>query len=196
MSSCHDLSLSAKIDFLAAYIIMTSSETFAIMTKLTSDPVTLRQLHLCHMVFRLNAAEQLHARNRFRMVALNDDSIGGRIYRSTLHGRLDGMYAYIGAVFDDMIKCYSICGDRHGKYIDNMLGMRSRCTYTNGRRDGTHTIYYNNGFIMRESMYVDGKLHGERTSYRNDGTLYKRRVYLNDVKQGKSVVYPPGVTRN
>lgn len=140
--------------------MMTTPEILAIMSKLTLNPTSLRHLHLAHAVFRLNAAEQFHARKRFRIVSISHHILGYRKYTNWYNylpcGRRDGIHTNIDKCHNNTIyKCYYVLGIKRGKRVElHASGLVStHGTFMNDYLDGVFTRYHADGSVASTQMF-------------------------------------------
>ena len=57
--------------------------------------------------------------------------------------------------------------------------------YSDEKRSGTWTAWYEDGKVWSEGAYVDGKRNGPGIVYHPNGRKYIESVYANDEKTGK-----------
>lgn len=158
---------------------MTASarETLVLISELTATPVMLRQLHLAHAVFRLNAAEQFRARKGFRTIVYG--GLDHAIFKYMLpHGVQDGMFArHCGG--GRVHEYYYIHDRKHGTHaewnVNNQLVALG--TYVADKMYGTYVEWSGSGRVEYVGMYVAGRRHGACTTYYRSGC----RKYLNFV---------------
>ncbi len=76
----------------------------------------------------------------------------------------------------------------HKNYYENGL-LREIFAVQDGKLDGIHNIFTNDGSPLREETFKDGKLHGVRRSYRKGGILRKEFYYKDGRKEGEGRAY-------
>ena len=72
-----------------------------------------------------------------------------------------------------------------GKIDDGL----ERGNYKSGRREGSWTIYRDNGQLKQKGEYKNGKKEGTWVSYYNNGQLKSNYEYKNNKLEGTSVNY-------
>ncbi|MBF0229320.1 MAG: toxin-antitoxin system YwqK family antitoxin, partial [Desulfamplus sp.] len=101
-----------------------------------------------------------------------------------LEGRNSLYYCYL----DDNGLCI-----RHGLFQvwdeNNLTQLLEQLFYCNGKKEGTSTVWYENGNKKEEGSYTNDKKNGLWTTWYDNGNKNKETTYLNDIKEGHYVEY-------
>ena len=81
-----------------------------------------------------------------------------------------------------------IVGDFEFFYPDGQLS-RKGSSDAQGRYQGTHLHYWEDGKLSGEYHYLNGQLHGEQKSYYTNGQLRDHQHYVNGVESGLAQSY-------
>lgn len=81
-----------------------------------------------------------------------------------------------------------IVGDFEFFYPDGQLS-RKGSSDAQGRYQGTHLHYWEDGKLSGEYHYLNGQLHGEQKSYHTNGQLRDHQHYVNGVESGLAQSY-------
>ncbi|MCX6232571.1 MAG: tetratricopeptide repeat protein [Bacteroidetes bacterium] len=114
----------------------------------------------------------------------NRDSLingNGLIKRKNLNGTLAQTALYLAGNWKDTVYNYNYTGVKiyEGKYI-------------NGRKDGVHKWYFDNGMLQTESTYNYGEEEGVSKTYDIKGKLMVQTTYLNGRTENISYFFPNG----
>jgi antitoxin component YwqK of YwqJK toxin-antitoxin module len=74
--------------------------------------------------------------------------------------------------------------------------MKFRGVYVNGKEEGEHICYWENGQIAQQGHFQDGKCIGVWEDYHDDGTLQKRCLYKGSRNFDQTWFNPDGSVRD
>lgn len=96
-------------------------------------------------------------------------------------GKLMGEGKYANQKKDSLWKFY---GGEEGKLLSDEM-------YSNGEKNGSSRVYYENGQVSEEKNWKNGVLDGQCKKYFENGQIKYSGQYVNNKLEGKAVYYHP-----
>lgn len=109
------------------------------------------------------------------------------------NGKMDGKYVRFyqdGTTAEETLYKAGLREGTRSMYLEDGT-LISKTDYSNDEMSGEHTVYHQNGKIQTTSTYENGKVQGKLLKYYQDGALAEKVTYKDDIENGPFEEYYP-----